>query len=74
MQIMAYGGSKPLPFQQASCESQALEPGITGHFTLDAMSDVSNFVGCNTSDLQSAETIDCLRQLSTKYVGLLQAY
>jgi carboxylesterase type B len=66
MQLMAFGASKPLPFQQASCESQALEPGITGTFTLDAMTDVTNFVGCNTSDLQSPKTVECLRQLSTK--------
>ncbi len=66
MQIMAYGGSKPISFQQASCESQALEPGITGNFTLDAMSDVTEYVGCNTSSLQSADTIACLRGLSMR--------
>lgn len=43
MQIMAYGADKPVPFQQASCESQALEPGITGNFTIEAMDDVTTF-------------------------------
>jgi len=37
MQMMAYGASKPVPFHQAICESQALEAGITGNFTTDAM-------------------------------------
>lgn len=27
MQVMAFGGKKQLPFQQAICESQALEVG-----------------------------------------------
>ncbi|KAK5627848.1 hypothetical protein RRF57_003563 [Xylaria bambusicola] len=61
MQIMAYGGSKPLPFQQGICESQNNEPGITGNFTIDGMQLMVDRVGCNTSDLHSAETIQCLR-------------
>ncbi|KAI1410866.1 carboxylesterase family protein [Hypoxylon sp. FL1857] len=63
MQIMAYGGSKPVPFQQGICESQALEPGITGNFTIDAFQLVVDYVGCNKSALHSAETIACLRNL-----------
>ncbi|KAI1364148.1 putative lipase [Xylaria arbuscula] len=61
MQIMAYGGSKPVPFQQGICESQANEPGITGNFTIDGMQLMVDAVGCNTSDLHSAETVQCLR-------------
>ncbi|OBT67120.1 hypothetical protein VE03_04436 [Pseudogymnoascus sp. 23342-1-I1] len=61
MQIMAYGGSKPVPFQQGICQSQALEPGITGNFTIDAMRLLVDQVGCNTTDLHSAETVACLR-------------
>ncbi|KAI1746544.1 putative lipase [Xylaria castorea] len=61
MQIMAYGGSKPVPFQQGICESQNNEPGITANFTIDAMQLVVNAVGCNTSSLQSEETVRCLR-------------
>lgn len=60
---MAYGGSKPVPFQQGICESQALEPGITGTFTIDAFQLVVDYVGCNASALHSAETIACLRDL-----------
>ncbi|KAI0140042.1 carboxylesterase family protein [Hypoxylon sp. NC0597] len=63
IQIMAYGGSKPVPFQQGICESQALEPGITGNFAIDAFQLVVDYVGCNKSALHSAETIACLRDL-----------
>lgn len=61
--MMAYGASKPLPFQQGICESQALEPGITGNFTIDAMQLVVDAVGCNTTSLHSAETVACMRAL-----------
>ncbi|KAI1214153.1 carboxylesterase family protein [Annulohypoxylon truncatum] len=64
MQIMAYGGSKPAPFQRGICESQALEPGITGNYTLNAMQAVANYVGCNSTSLHSAATVACLRNLS----------
>ncbi|KFY03173.1 hypothetical protein O988_01657 [Pseudogymnoascus sp. VKM F-3808] len=66
MQIMAYGGSKPVPFQQGICQSQALEPGITGNFTIDAMRLLVNHVGCNTTDLHSTETVACLRDFDTQ--------
>ncbi|KAI0157771.1 putative lipase [Xylariaceae sp. FL1272] len=65
MQIMAYGGSKPVPFQQGICESQALEPGITGNFTMDAMKALVDYLACNATDLNSAETIECLRSFDT---------
>ncbi|KAI0882810.1 alpha/beta-hydrolase [Annulohypoxylon maeteangense] len=64
MQIMAFGGSKPAPFQRGICESQALEPGITGNFTINAMQAVVDYVGCNTTALHSPETVECLRGLS----------
>ncbi|KAI1470940.1 alpha/beta-hydrolase [Daldinia caldariorum] len=63
IQIMAYGGSKPVPFQQGICESQALEPGIIANFTIDALQLVVDHVGCNTSALHSQETVACLRGL-----------
>lgn len=66
MQIMAYGGSKPVPFQQGICQSQALEPGITGNFTIDAMRLLVDYVGCNTTDLHSSETVACLRDFDTQ--------
>ncbi|KAI1383105.1 carboxylesterase family protein [Hypoxylon trugodes] len=66
LQILAYGGSKPIPFQQGICESQALEPGITGNFTIDAFELVVDAVGCNSSALHSPETVSCLRNLDTQ--------
>ncbi|KAH6857129.1 Alpha/Beta hydrolase protein [Chaetomium sp. MPI-CAGE-AT-0009] len=66
MHIMAYGGAKPAPFQQAICQSQALEPGIRGTFTIDAMQAVVDHVGCDGAALHSEETIACLRELDTQ--------
>ncbi len=60
---MAYG-STDQPFQQGICESPALEPGITANFTRDAMTDVLDFIGCNSTSLDSRETVDCLRSQS----------
>ncbi|RCI12344.1 hypothetical protein L249_1107 [Ophiocordyceps polyrhachis-furcata BCC 54312] len=66
LQVMAYGGRKPVPFQQAICESQALEPGITGNFTIDAMRALVDRVSCNAGHgLRSRETIECLRKSDT---------
>lgn len=61
MQLMAYGGSKPIAFQQAICESQTLEPGITGNFTTDAMQLLVDYLGCNTTGLDSEQTVTCMR-------------
>ena len=63
MQIMAYGSTKQ-PFQQAICQSQALEPGITADFTRNAMINLVDFIGCNTTDLGSNATVQCLRRQS----------
>lgn len=71
MQTLAYGGSIPVPFQQGICESQALEPGITGNFTLNQMQLLVDAVGCNNTDLNANATIQCLRNLDTQ--TMLQA-
>jgi carboxylesterase type B len=65
MHILAYGGPKPLPFQRGIAESQSLEPGITGNFTRDAMTALVDYVGCNTTSIQSPETVACLRAKDT---------
>ena len=65
MQIVAYGGTKPVPFQQGICESQSLEPGITGNFTYHQMDLLASALGCNTSSLDSNDTITCLRDADT---------
>jgi carboxylesterase type B len=62
MQIMAYGGAKPLPFQRGVAQSQSLEPGITKNFSIDAMSVLVERVGCNATGVHSAATISCLRE------------
>ena len=69
MQTLAYGGEIPVPFQQAICESQALEPGITGNFTIVQMQLLADATGCNSSDLNSNATIECLRNLTTEEYG-----
>jgi carboxylesterase type B len=76
LHIMAYGAEKPAPFQQAICQSQALEPGITGTFTIDAMQAVADATGCNSTALHSSETVECLRGLSTEalYNASLETY
>lgn len=66
MQIMAYGASKPVPFQQGICESQALETGITANYSIDAMQAGVDYVGCNATGLDSTETVACLRKLDTQ--------
>lgn len=52
-----------MPYQQGICQSQALEPGITGNFTRDAMTRVIEYTNCNpgNSSTESPEVIRCLR-------------
>lgn len=66
MQMLAYGGAKPLPFQQGIAQSQALEPGITGNFSIDAMTRLVDHVGCNATSVHSPQTVTCLRQMDTE--------
>lgn len=65
MHILAYGGTKPLPFQRGIAQSQSLEPGITGSFARDAMKAVVDYIGCNATSLDEPETISCLRKMDT---------
>ncbi|KAF2248112.1 alpha/beta-hydrolase [Trematosphaeria pertusa] len=78
MQLLAYGGTKPLPFKQGICESQALEPGITGNFSIDAMTKVVDYVGCNSTSgsVHSPEVITCLRLKDTETLrqAMLETY
>jgi carboxylesterase type B len=66
MHILAYGGSKSLPFQQGVAESQSLEPGITANFTIEAMTVLAGYVGCNSTSVHSPETVACLREKDTE--------
>ena len=63
---MAYGAAKPVPFQQAICESQALEPRITGNLTRQTMKKTWEATSCNHTAFDSAATIECLRCLSAE--------
>ncbi|KAK5174556.1 uncharacterized protein LTR77_001637 [Saxophila tyrrhenica] len=63
MQIMAYGGTRPVPFQQAICQSQALEPGITGNSTRKSMARAWSVSVCASYSFDSAENVACLRSL-----------
>jgi carboxylesterase type B len=76
LQLLAYGGTKPLPYQRGICESQALEPGITGNFTIDAFTNLVNHVGCNTTSIHAPETITCLRKfdMQTLFDASLATY
>lgn len=64
--MLAYGGKLPVPFQQGICQSQVLEPGITGNFTRNAMESVTNQANCTSGDFNSKAALSCLRKLNTE--------
>ncbi|KAM0722685.1 hypothetical protein Q7P37_002126 [Cladosporium fusiforme] len=72
IQMMAYGGEKPVPFHRAIGQSQMLEPGITGEFTQNAMSRLLNASDCNSTSAHSQAAIDCLRSLSPETLVRIQ--
>lgn len=78
LQLLAYGGAKALPYQRGICQSQALEPGITGNFTRDAMKLVIEKTKCNpgNTSLDSPEVIACLRSkdMDTLYAASAATY
>jgi carboxylesterase type B len=65
MQVLAYGNSKPVPFQAAICQSTALEPTMASNISFNATSAISVAAGCNSTDALSTSPamIDCLRSL-----------
>lgn len=65
MHLLAFGGTQPVLFRQAICQSQALALGITGNYSRDGMLAVAEATGCNTTDFDGPETIACLRALDT---------
>lgn len=65
LQVLAYGGTRPSPFHGALIESTALEPNQTSTLTSETFAEVAVQAGCaEDSDAQTAETIDCLRNMS----------
>jgi carboxylesterase type B len=63
MQVLAYGGQKPIPFHQAICESTALEPSATSNITRVTWETVTKLSGCNASDPHSEATLICMRNI-----------
>ncbi|EOD53061.1 putative carboxylesterase type b protein [Neofusicoccum parvum UCRNP2] len=66
LQILAYGGTRPVPFHAAIMQSTALEPTSTSNLTLDAYNTVANLTNCTSPsnpDPQSLTTLSCLRSL-----------
>lgn len=72
LQILAYGGEWLSSFSRGICRRQALEAGITGNYTRDAMHKlIANTTECAGTDQQSVTTVQCLRGLDMD--ELLQA-
>lgn len=63
---MAYGGSRPSPFQQAICESQCLDLAITGNVTRHSMARTWAKTSCANLTFDSAANVECLRNISMK--------
>lgn len=62
IQMLAYGNSRPYPFQQAIAESQILEPDITGNVTRHSTARVWKKTSCVEYSFDSAANADCLRK------------
>lgn len=60
---LCLGASKPVAFHQAIFESEALDLGITSNGTRSSMSHVANETECYVDSLDSAATVQCLRDL-----------
>ncbi|KAF9261260.1 alpha/beta-hydrolase [Marasmius fiardii PR-910] len=64
LQILAYGGTRPIPFHGGIMESTALEPGSTSNLTFDTFNTVTKLTGCDIDgDPQSDASLECLRGL-----------
>ena len=62
IQALAYGGTKPAPFQRFVAESQALEIAITGNVTRHNMYRVWLNTNCTHLEFDSVESAQCLRE------------
>lgn len=63
MQILAYGGSKPVPFHSAVMGSGSLEPTMASNISFNSTAGVVALAGCNITDYQSEAAITCLKSL-----------
>ncbi|CAN8106047.1 unnamed protein product [Discula destructiva] len=65
LQVLAYGGTQPSPFNGALIESTALEPNMTSTLTRDTFTDVAVLTGCaEDGDAQGSQTIACMQNLT----------
>lgn len=67
MQLLAYGNTKPVPFQGLITQSTALEPGMSSNISFETTSAVALAAGCNVTDATSTspDLIECLRALNS---------
>ncbi|KAJ7245630.1 Alpha/Beta hydrolase protein [Mycena haematopus] len=61
MQVAAYGGSKPVPFQRATAQSIGFGPTNTMNQTNPSFTSAAGFIGCPAS---GDEAMPCLRKAS----------
>ncbi|KAJ8092749.1 hypothetical protein PM082_007078 [Marasmius tenuissimus] len=63
-QVLAYGGTKAVPFHSAIMESRTLEPTSASNITRESFDGVASMSGCSINGtFHSEATIDCLRAL-----------
>lgn len=76
LQVLAYGGSKPIPFQGAIMQSTALEPTMATNISFNATSAIAKAANCNSYDAYSANSsiMTCLRSLSMEKLLNLTLY
>ncbi|KAF8850166.1 putative lipase [Acephala macrosclerotiorum] len=65
IQVLAYGNSKPVPFNGAIMQSTALEPTMASNLSFNATSAIATAAGCNFTDAYSTSPalVNCLRSL-----------
>ncbi|KAJ7489618.1 Alpha/Beta hydrolase protein [Mycena galericulata] len=61
MQVVAYGGSKPLPFKRATAQSIGFGPTDTAEMSEAFFTNATEFIGCPAS---GSDTMPCLRNAS----------
>lgn len=64
LQIAAFGGRQPLPFQQAILESGNLLPLVASGSDEQHLTDAVTISGCNFRNPNSDASLECLRSLS----------
>ncbi|KAL0566921.1 hypothetical protein V5O48_015075 [Marasmius crinis-equi] len=64
LQILSYGGTRPIPFHAGIMQSTALEAASTSNLTHDTYNAVAELAACDVDDdPQSPASLECLRSL-----------